>query len=118
MHKNFNTVDKDCGDIARPNILMFNDWGWNEKRTDTQKNRYSAWLANIKKQNKKLAIIEIGAGTAIPTIRDKGEYLSSKLPKATLIRINLREAKVYNKKDIGIALSGLEGIENIIKTMI
>ena len=73
---------KDCGDIARPNILMFNDWGWNEKRTDTQKNRYSAWLANIKKQNKKLAIIEIGAGTVILTIRDKGEYLSSKLPRA------------------------------------
>ena len=37
-----------CGDIARPNILMFGDWKWNAKRTLNQETRYNKW----KKQNK------------------------------------------------------------------
>jgi len=105
----------ECGDIARPNILMFNDWGWNEKRTDQQDYKYRVWLAKIKKERTKLAIIEIGAGTTIPTIRNIGERLSDQLPNATLIRINLREPKVYNEKDVGLEVGGLKGIVGFVK---
>jgi len=37
-----------CGNIARPNILMFNDWGWNTKRSDKQEAAYRTWLSRTK----------------------------------------------------------------------
>ncbi|MDF1877814.1 hypothetical protein JHD47_08300 [Sulfurimonas sp. SAG-AH-194-L11] len=116
----FEAVDKplcpECGGMARPNILMFNDWGWNTKRSDNQEHKYSVWLAKIKKEKTKLTIIEIGAGTTIPTIRNIGERLSGNLPNTSLIRINLREPKVYNDKDVGLEIGGLEGIRYGLKT--
>jgi len=33
-----------CGELARPNILMFRDWNWIPDRTDKQSNRFQAWL--------------------------------------------------------------------------
>ncbi len=104
---------KYCGQVARPNILMFNDWGWNPKRATKQEQRYNKWLkAN---RNKKIAIIEIGAGTAIPTVRLEGERLAAKLPKATLIRINPREPQMDENLGYALAMGGLEGIEAITK---
>lgn len=33
-----------CGALARPNILMFDDWRWLSERTDLQTARLAAWL--------------------------------------------------------------------------
>jgi len=82
---------KNCGDIARPNILMFGDWSWNGDRTTKQEDSFYQWLKSIRKAKKELLIIEIGAGTAIPTIRQEGEHIAKRYNRAKLIRINPRE---------------------------
>ena len=68
-----------CGDLARPNILMFADWEWIDEATARQQRRLAAWLADAERP----VIIELGAGTAIPSVRRFGESLG--LP---LLRIN------------------------------
>lgn len=98
-----------CGEIARPNILMFGDWGWNGRRSSNQEQKYMKW----RKQNrlKNIAIIEVGAGTAIPTVRVEGEHLAKHQPTAKLIRINPRDFNVGSNIGFSVPLGGLEGIE-------
>ena len=100
-----------CGDIARPNILMFGDWKWNHKRTLNQETRYNKW----KKQNKgkKLLVIELGAGTAIPTVRRESENIA-KYYHGKLIRINPREFDVDTKYGYSISFGAFEGLKVIL----
>ncbi len=77
-----------CGELARPNILLFSDGAWNLGRSLKQEQALTAWLETT--DPKTLAIIECGAGTAIPTVRWFGESLQKR--GATLIRINVRES--------------------------
>ena len=102
---------EDCGAIARPNILMFGDFGWNYKRAIKQESRYNKWIKQNK--NKKIAIIEIGVGKDIPTIRNEGNLLSKKYTNTKLIRINPRDFEV-DKNGIGLALGGLDGLREIL----
>ncbi|UCV28546.1 SIR2 family NAD-dependent protein deacylase [Ferribacterium limneticum] len=91
-----------CGALARPNILMFNDWGWLERRTTLQYQRLQQWLATVER----LVCIEIGAGTNIPTVRHFSEDCGGKL-----IRINPGEPEVPNPATgISLKLGGLAGI--------
>jgi NAD-dependent SIR2 family protein deacetylase len=60
-----------CGATARPNILMFRDWGWIDLRTRRQEERFRSYLAS--QSGKRIVVIEIGAGTAIPTVRAMSE---------------------------------------------
>jgi NAD-dependent SIR2 family protein deacetylase len=80
-----------CGGLARPNVLMFGDGGWDESRTAAQTERLQRWLTGLAAAGARLAIVECGAGTAVPTVRATGEALARRLPGATLIRINVRE---------------------------
>ena len=105
---------KHCEAVARPNIMMFGDWGFNGNRTMEQENRFAAWYGALKKAGKKLVIIEIGAGTAIPTIRDKGEYIAKKYRNATLIRINPREYTIKPKLGFSIPFGGLDGLKKVL----
>ena len=99
----------DCGGLARPNILMFGDWGWNPSRSEAQARRFEAWLeAN---RSRKLAILEFGAGTAIPTVRRQGEVLAASFPAARLIRINPREPQIDSRLGWGLAMGALEATE-------
>jgi NAD-dependent SIR2 family protein deacetylase len=79
-----------CGLLARPNILMFGDGGWDESRTMAQDGRMSRWLAGLGGAGK-LVIVECGAGEAVPTVRMTSEHLARRFG-GTLIRINLRES--------------------------
>ncbi len=90
-----------CQAIARPNILMFGDWGWLSERSDAQESRLQAWLGKVDK----LLVIEVGAGTNIPTARLMGERL-----KGQLIRINPREPQLPPGKGVSIAAGGLEAL--------
>ncbi len=100
-----------CKTIARPNILMFGDWEWISDRTDDQLYLYDRWLSEIRNNNLKLAIVEIGAGKAVPTVRYQSEKVAERFG-ATLIRINPRDYDVpYGH--ISIPLGGLEGIRKI-----
>lgn len=91
-----------CGALARPNILMFNDWGWLEQRTSLQYQHLQQWLA----KPERLVCIEIGAGTNIPTVRHFSEDCGGKL-----IRINPGEPEIPNPAaGIGLVRGGLAGI--------
>ncbi|WP_243372514.1 Sir2 family NAD-dependent protein deacetylase [Geotalea sp. SG265] len=89
-----------CKGVARPNILMFGDYGWISARTDRQEGRFEEFLDSIR--GKRLVIIEMGAGTAISTIRHLSERLGCR-KNATLIRINPREPQV-DPPQLGLAL--------------
>ena len=94
-----------CGQLARPNILMFGDWGWHERRTMLQQQRLEQWLAAVDR----LVCIEIGAGTHIPTVR-----LFSESCGGRLIRINPREPEVPDPASgLGLALAGRDGIARL-----
>lgn len=81
-----------CGALARPNILMFGDFGWTPSRTDQQSRRYRQWLTELQQHNARLAIIELGAGTAVPTVRYECEG-RARSASAQLIRINPRDTQ-------------------------
>jgi NAD-dependent SIR2 family protein deacetylase len=80
-----------CGALARPNILMFGDWGWDSERTDIQMHGLHAWIESL--AGARLAVIECGAGLAIPTVRITCEKIAHQL-EGTLVRINPREPDV------------------------
>src|SRR5690606_35459094 len=79
-----------CGALARPNIYMFDDFEWQQQRTQTQYRRLERWLHEIDH----LLIIEIGAGTAIATAREFTHQIAFKM-KASVIRINPDEAAIH-----------------------
>jgi NAD-dependent SIR2 family protein deacetylase len=100
-----------CGALARPNVLMFGDFGWDGSRTDAQRWRFDGWLEDPRK----LVIVECGAGTAVPTVRLVGEALARK-PSATLIRINVREPEAP-RDAISIAAGARQALARIDETM-
>jgi NAD-dependent SIR2 family protein deacetylase len=102
----------ECGALARPNILMFGDWGWLSYRTANQGKRLNLWLNKLKENGSKLVIIEIGAGSAVPTVRHLSENIAVKFD-ATLIRINPRDYHVPGGQ-ISIPAAALEGIMQIM----
>jgi NAD-dependent SIR2 family protein deacetylase len=98
-----------CGAVARPNVLMFGDWHWIPGRTADQERRFSEWLG--KAAGPKLVIVELGAGSAVPTVRMTSEQVASR-SGATIIRINPREPQVRHGH-IGISANALEALEAI-----
>lgn len=95
----------DCNAFARPNVLMFGDWGWIEDRSEEQHQRYRAWLQEMR--GSKLVAIEIGAGTAVPSVRIECERNGT-----TLIRVNPREPDV-DAGHIPVAAGALEALRAI-----
>lgn len=94
-----------CGGLARPNILMFGDRGWLERRTALQYQRLQQWLAAVDR----LVCVDIGAGTNIPTVRHFSENCGGKL-----IRINPDEPEVPDTtRGVSLAIGGLDGITRL-----
>jgi NAD-dependent SIR2 family protein deacetylase len=103
----------ECGALARPNILMFGDWGWVSHRTQNQEKSRTQMLKRLRENNSKLTVIEIGAGNAVPTVRHLSENITTQM-SATLIRINPRDFNVPDEH-ISIPLNALDGINQIFK---
>ena len=78
----------ECGGDARPNVLMFGDFGWIGDVSQEQSRRYTEWLESLR--GKRLTVIEIGAGVAVPSVRHESESLLRDFG-ATLVRVNPRE---------------------------
>jgi NAD-dependent SIR2 family protein deacetylase len=77
-----------CGRLARPNVLMFGDGQWLSSRSAAQERRLDEWMEQV--GGRPLVVIELGAGSAVPTVRITCENLARQ-GQAPLIRINPRE---------------------------
>ena len=102
---------KNCPALARPNILMFGDWSWLGHRTEAQQARFDEWLNQLAQSSARLAVIELGAGSAIPTVRRTSERVLESID-GTLIRINPRDDDVPSSQ-IGLPFGAAEGIRRI-----
>jgi len=100
-----------CGGIARPNVLMFGDWLWISRRSQQQMQRFMDWLQTLDRNHLKLVVIELGAGTAVPTVRHTSESIVRNYG-GHLIRINPREYQAPSG-NISVPLASLEGIQKI-----
>ena len=70
-----------CRALARPNVMMFGDWEWDNERNAVQHDRYVRWLRSV--AGRRVVAVEIGAGLAIPTVRVECERRAQ-----VLVRIN------------------------------
>jgi NAD-dependent SIR2 family protein deacetylase len=110
---NASPVCPHCGGLARPNILMFGDDGWVERRAAVQEARLDALLD----QARRPVVVELGAGVAIPSVR----YFSQRVVRefgGRLVRVNPREAGVATAMDVGLdcgALAGLVAIDQVLR---
>jgi NAD-dependent SIR2 family protein deacetylase len=71
-----------CGALARPNILMFGDADWQARRAHAQEVQLREWLG----LGARTVVVELGAGSAIPTVRRLTERCG-----LAYVRINPRE---------------------------
>lgn len=97
-----------CGALARPNILMFDDRNWLDARSEQQFRAQQRWLLRLRRTSK-VVLVEIGAGKAIPSVRYFSRCLSEQYG-ARLIRINPREPEVSTALDVGIASGALAAL--------
>jgi len=98
-----------CGGISRPNILMFGDWSWLSEQSDRQAERLARFLELHR--SSPLAVLEIGAGTAVATIRYFSQSLA-RWPQARIIRINPREAAIQHPH-VSISKGALDALRSI-----
>jgi NAD-dependent SIR2 family protein deacetylase len=98
-----------CGKLARPNILMFGDYGWDADRTEEQHQRLSEWASGL--ENARLVIVECGAGRAVPTVRAFCERLAV-ATDGVLIRINVRESDVPSGQ-VALPMGALAALEEV-----
>jgi NAD-dependent SIR2 family protein deacetylase len=103
---------KHCGELARPNILMFGDAIWQSDRSQAQETHFNSWIRKLD-INSRLVIVEIGAGSAIPTVRHTSEYVAKSMG-GTLIRINPREPEVP-RGHLSIPLNAAAGLQRIFQ---
>ena len=101
-----------CGGLARPNIVMFGDWGWVDPRTEAQSRREAMWFDSVADKRAKVVVLELGAGTAIPSVRRFSQRIGRD-HGARLIRINPREPQVPSSLDIGLAAGSLDALQAI-----
>ena len=106
----------DCCGIARPNILMFGDWSWISRRSQTQTQCFMDWLQIVNQNVQKMVVIEVGAGTAVPTVRYTSEALVREYG-GRLIRINPRESNVP-EGSISIPFGAVEGIKKVVESVL
>lgn len=104
-----------CGAVARPNVLMFGDDRWVEARSADQRARFEAFLEEAADP---LVIVEVGAGSAVPTIRVLSSHLGRR-PGARVLRINPREPAIaapHLSLPLG-ALEALTALDRLLREM-
>ena len=110
---------KHCGKMSRPNVSMFGDVEFYGKPYEHQRKRLNNWLSNLKKNNKKLVILEIGCGINPHSLRmSNGKMMSGewKMPifdnNIGTIRLNPNDQQ-NDTKTIHISLGAKVGISNL-----
>ncbi len=106
-----------CLRVARPNVLMFGDYQWQHSRSQAQETELESWLQEVADNHGRLAVIEIGAGRAIPTVRLLAERVSQVID-ATLIRINPRDCVPPGAgKCVALPFGALDALTKIANIM-
>lgn len=101
-----------CGELARPNILMFGDHNWVGDRSQDTLDALTRWRRE--RRGDRLVVVELGAGTALPTVRRHAELASA--TSGALIRVNTREPAVRHGRGVALsmgaaaALTGLDAL--------
>ncbi|MEO5333640.1 MAG: hypothetical protein H7839_16630 [Magnetococcus sp. YQC-5] len=104
---------QNCGRLARPNVLMFDDGQWVGDRTHEQTVRLNQWLYALDGTGVRLAVVELGAGLGVPTVRHFSESVARQLG-GTLVRINIREHRVPGGLDaLSLPLGAAEAVQRI-----
>jgi NAD-dependent SIR2 family protein deacetylase len=93
-----------CGSVARPNILMFNDWDWVPDRVLEQRILLDDWLA----RTERLVVIELGAGLAIPTVRQFSERHGPRV-----VRINPVDFQIEEGVGVSVRATALAALQMI-----
>lgn len=105
-----------CSAVSRPNVSMFEDSNWLGERAKAERARLDSWLSQ--QQEVHLTVVECGAGTTVPNVRNFGERVARS--HGSLVRINLREAEVFEEhlgSTVGLpgrAKDVLQALENIL----
>lgn len=104
-----------CGGLARPNILMFGDWSWADHRSERQGRRCQDWLQNLQAQGLRPVIVELGAGTAVPSVRHFSARTRRALAAqgAALIRINPQHTDVPGPQDVALPMGALAALQRL-----
>lgn len=97
-----------CAALARPDVLMFGDDAWVATRERAQAHAVEQRLAEARKP----LVIELGAGTAVPSVRMFGQHVLYRLG-GRLLRINPRESRVPSSSDVGLATGALLALQAI-----
>ncbi|MDW5442834.1 SIR2 family NAD-dependent protein deacylase [Polaromonas sp. SM01] len=105
-----------CGALARPNVLMFKDWNWVSRRSDAQARREATWLEVLAESRARVVVLELGAGTAIPSVRRFSHRIIHEFG-GRLVRINPSEATVPSSMDVGLAVGGLDALRGMEMAM-
>ena len=107
--------------MSRPNVSMFGDVEFYGKPYLHQRRRLNEWFLNLKKNNKKLVILEIGCGINPHSLRmSNGKMMSGewKMPvfdnNIGTIRLNPNDEQ-NDKNTIHISLGAQKGIHLLFK---
>jgi NAD-dependent SIR2 family protein deacetylase len=103
-------VCPDCGGTARPSIPLYGDWNFIGTRLDGQRKNFINFLE--RNRNKAIVVIEIGAGTTMPVVRNVTERLYLNSGNVNVIRINTLEPEI-EPPHISLKCRGLEALELI-----
>lgn len=99
-----------CGAIARPNVLMFNDNTWISRGYWDQQENYRKWQLGLRGRN--IVKLEVGAGTEVSTVRDESEIFPG-----VLIRINPDPGDIpYGC--LALKATGLKALEQLTEAMV
>lgn len=98
-----------CGRLARPNIVMFNDETWVPPRQSLQRLNWDVWRKNAGT----LVVIECGAGIGIPSIRRLS--LSQGSPA---IRINPQYPQLPEGAGVSLPMGGKQALALIREAVI
>ncbi|WP_246440406.1 SIR2 family NAD-dependent protein deacylase [Saccharothrix tamanrassetensis] len=100
---------RNCGGLARPNILMFGDWSWIAGPSQRALDELTAWRRTVRG----LVVLELGAGLAVPTVRRQAELASA--ASGALIRINPREPEVRHGRGVALRMGALAALTELAR---
>ena len=100
---------RNCGGPARPNVLMFGDYSWVGTRSWDGLDELTAWRHGLRDAN--LVVVEIGAGSAVRTVRQHAELATA--ANGALIRINPQDSQVRDGRGVSLALGAAEALTGI-----